>query len=131
MPEQMTIGPTAISSYLDLLKDCLTASIYEESAWRIVGTAAEGPKENNKWTPLTPIRAFLIRQLRSRGFLLLRARRFDPVKRAQGRDWPCFGYTMAGRARLDNLEHCIQDVLHHNVPGDFIETGVCAADPQS
>ena len=31
---------------------------------------------------------------------------------------------MVGRARLDNLEHCIRDVLERNVPGDFIETGV-------
>jgi len=43
--------------------------------------------------------------------------------RAEGRDWPCFGYTMVGRQRLDNIQTCIEDILRNNVPGDLIETG--------
>jgi hypothetical protein len=49
---------------------------------------------------------------------------FDASARAAGNDWPYFGYTMVGRARLDNLERCMRDVLERNIPGDFIETGV-------
>jgi predicted O-methyltransferase YrrM len=124
MSEQKISEHDATRCYLDLLKDCLTASIYEESAWRIVEPTPQGSWELIKWTPLVPIRAFLVRQLRGRGFFLLRARRFDAAKRARGRDWPCFGYTMVGRCRLDNLEFCIREVLQRNVPGDFIETGV-------
>jgi O-methyltransferase len=33
-------------------------------------------------------------------------------------------FTMIGRQRLDNLHFCCEEVLKHQVPGDFIETGV-------
>jgi O-methyltransferase len=42
----------------------------------------------------------------------------------EGRVWPAFGETMIGHARLDNLQHCVEDVLERNIPGDFIEAGV-------
>jgi O-methyltransferase len=48
----------------------------------------------------------------------------DPEKRQDGRDWPARGYTMIGLRRLDNLQHCIEEVLRNAIPGDFIETGV-------
>lgn len=48
----------------------------------------------------------------------------DPATRREGRDWPARGCTMIGLERLDNLQHCIEDVLAKGVPGDFIETGV-------
>jgi|HubBroStandDraft_6_1064221.scaffolds.fasta_scaffold188773_1 O-methyltransferase len=111
-------------TYLDLLKDCLAASIYEESAWRIVESAPQAPKGTFKWSPLIAVRRFLIAQLRKRRLLLVRMRPFDAAARVAGKDWPCFGYTMVGRARLDNIEWCIRDVLERNVAGDFIETGV-------
>ncbi len=110
--------------YLDLLKDCLSAAIYEESSWRVVETARQAPKGAFRWTPLVAIRRFVISQLRKRRLLLVRMRPFDASARAAGKDWPCFGYTMVGRARLDNLEWCIRDVLERNVAGDLIETGV-------
>jgi O-methyltransferase len=31
---------------------------------------------------------------------------------------------MIGILRLDNIEHCVTDVLHQNVPGDLVECGV-------
>jgi len=31
---------------------------------------------------------------------------------------------MIGNRRLDNVQKCVEDVIAHNVPGDFIETGV-------
>ena len=31
---------------------------------------------------------------------------------------------MMGAERLNNIRHCIEDVLRNNVPGDLIETGV-------
>jgi hypothetical protein len=49
---------------------------------------------------------------------------FDPVARTEGRDWPADAETMAGMLRLDNVQHCVVDVLRHGVPGDLIETGV-------
>jgi O-methyltransferase len=112
--------------YIDLLKKCLCASIYDESAWRVV----DGPMRAlvNKWNPFQAIpSAFkhsLLRALRNRSLLLVRSRRFDNAAREQGLDWPLFGYTMTGRRRLDNVQFCVENVLAHNVPGDLIETGV-------
>lgn len=48
----------------------------------------------------------------------------DPQVRIEGRDWPQRAYTMIGLKRLDNLQHCIEDILINNIPGDLIETGI-------
>jgi O-methyltransferase len=48
----------------------------------------------------------------------------DPQVRLEGRDWPARAYTMIGLKRLDNIRHCVEDVLMSRVPGDLIETGV-------
>jgi O-methyltransferase len=48
----------------------------------------------------------------------------DPQVRIEGRDWPQRAYTMIGLKRLDNLQHCIEDILVNNIPGDLIETGI-------
>jgi hypothetical protein len=45
-------------------------------------------------------------------------------KRRKGGDWPVNGLTMIGFQRLDSLQHCVEDVLQENIPGDLIETGV-------
>ena len=49
---------------------------------------------------------------------------FDPEARRNGQDWPYEAETMIGMKRLDNVEHCVRDVLRRNVPGDLVETGV-------
>jgi O-methyltransferase len=49
---------------------------------------------------------------------------FDRATRAEGRDWPVDADTMIGLRRLNNLQFCIEQVLHDEIPGDFIETGV-------
>jgi len=36
-----------------------------------------------------------------------------------------FSHTMVGLARLDNLERCAETVFRENIPGDFLEAGVC------
>jgi O-methyltransferase len=51
----------------------------------------------------------------------------DPATQAVrtvGGDWPPTAETMIGLKRLDNIEHCIRDVVSRGVPGDLIETGV-------
>jgi hypothetical protein len=119
----MDISPSECD-YLELLKECLTASIYEESAWQIVDPLPKGPRSDFRKTPLLHLRQFIIAQLRKRGLLLVRMRPFSENMRSTGQDWPCFGYTMAGRARLDNIESCVRDVIERDIAGDFIETGV-------
>ncbi|MCX6632273.1 MAG: TylF/MycF family methyltransferase [Candidatus Solibacter sp.] len=49
---------------------------------------------------------------------------FDPEARRNGQDWPYEAETMIGMKRLDNVEHCVRDVLRRNVPGDLVEAGV-------
>ena len=97
--------------YIDLLKRTLTASIYEESGWEIK-------------TSLTGTAGRLVSNyLASRSLLAVEAKKLDLEKRETGVDWPMFGYTMAGHRRLENVQHCVEEVLRDGVPGDFIETG--------
>lgn len=49
---------------------------------------------------------------------------FDPQRRVHGDDWPSEAETMVGLRRLDNVQQCVVDVLHRQVPGDLVETGV-------
>jgi hypothetical protein len=50
--------------------------------------------------------------------------RFRQYTRAAGRDWPSQAHTMIGAARLANFRTAIESVIHNEVPGDIIETGV-------
>jgi len=111
------------AAYLELLKKVLTASVYDESAWSVV-------ESGRLSSPLRPfrfagdlLRKFCVATLRRRSLLLVRANPFSAEGRAEGRDWPMFGYTMVGHRRLDNVQECVETVLREKVPGDFIETG--------
>jgi O-methyltransferase len=107
----MTTLSTQHTAYIELLKDVLTASIYEESSWSSTALARSGP------------RLWLHRLLSRWSLLLVRRRPFDAHARREGRDWPMFGYTMAGHERMKNVQHCVETVLRDDVAGDFIETG--------
>ena len=107
----MNATDAGATAYIELLKSVLAASIYEESAWSSSAMARSGPR---RWLHLLLARASM---------LLVRTRRFDEQARQVGQDWPLFGYTMAGHARLDNLQHCVETVLSEHIPGDLIETG--------
>src|SRR5689334_15192355 len=49
----------------------------------------------------------------------------DPVQvRLEGRDVPRYGQTMVGLKRLENVRHCVEQVLADGVPGDLLEAGV-------
>jgi len=96
-------------AYLAVCKRCLTRGSYRDSAKvqgrrRLYLLAAAG------WA----VRRF--------GFELVRP--VDPVARDQGLDFTSDCETMVGRARLDNLQSCVVEVLRTGVPGDLIETGV-------
>jgi len=112
--------------YLDLLSKCLTASLYDESAWRIM----ERPRIGNlTWRRpgkfvRTLIKLWTHSAVERRSKMIVERRPFDPVARGSGRDWPLFGYTMVGHRRLENVRFCVEDILKNNIPGDLIETGV-------
>lgn len=74
--------------------------------------------------PVGRAKRAVLAALRRRGLELVRERRFDPARRAEGKGWPQHAHTMIGAARLDNVRRCVADVLRAGVPGDLIETGV-------
>jgi O-methyltransferase len=97
--------------YLDLLKRCLVNWLYADAETEAVsapGLLAPGQE----------------RLLAANGVYLARPLRFDPPRRAEGRDWPPFAHTMVGLRRLDHLQGCVEDVLARGVPGDLLEAGV-------
>ncbi len=51
--------------------------------------------------------------------------------RVLGEDWPPLAHTMVGIRRLDNIAHCVEEILANNVPGDMLEPACCAAGRQS
>lgn len=105
--------------YLELFKKCLTASLYDESAWKVVDGYRSG--RNGIWDRL---RRSFYKLLSRQGYKVVKTRPFDAEKRQVGADWPLFGYSMVGIKRLDNLETCLRTILTERIPGDIIETGV-------
>ncbi len=103
-------------AYLDLLKRMLTRSAFPETPYRpILATSSKSKSRLNH----------LIQSvLRPRGLELVHRSSTDPALRERGGDWPLEAETMIGLKRLDNLEHCIVNVLRDGVPGDLVETGV-------
>jgi O-methyltransferase len=112
--------------YLTLLKKCLTASLYAESAWyEFRRTPRRNPNPPRKSRPVRDrLNDALVKFLAHRSMKLFKVLPYEADKRELGQDWPCFGYTMVGIRRLDNLQFCVEEVLKNNVPGDLIETGV-------
>lgn len=49
---------------------------------------------------------------------------YDENKRKYGLDWPPFGYTMIGKARLENFRAAMEEVDRNNIKGAVIEMGV-------
>jgi O-methyltransferase len=94
----------AAALYLDLLKACLTNSIYGDDLDLRTG----------------------VNQLdtASGKIVSVKAAAADADATFRGGIWPSRAHTMIGLPRLENLQYCIEEVIGHHVPGDFIETGV-------
>jgi O-methyltransferase len=101
--------------YLDLMKRCLTRYVFG-SGYRVIDPQ-HGTVRRLLYRPIR-------RLLKSREMAIVREEPFDPALRVEGRDWPVDAETMIGLRRLDNLQHCVTEVLRNDVPGDLIETGV-------
>jgi O-methyltransferase len=114
----MVFRPRLDELYLDLMKKCLTRSIFPDT---------HRPVHRPPWN-VSPLGwaayPLLAKILGKSGVSLYREVQFDPAARAEGLDWPAQADTMIGLKRLDNLHACIQQVIREKVPGDFIETGV-------
>lgn len=110
-------GGVPVSSYLALLKQALTASLYPESAWMVIRT------EYRKGL-VGFLKRSMLELLSSQNFALVKKLPFNPKARGNGEDWPMFGYSMIGHHRLDNIEYCLRSALNSGVEGDFVECGV-------
>ena len=105
--------------YLDLLKKVLINEVDLENKLR-----AEYIQEcltQNREPDLVTARDIRIR----------RAERYEQLKTEQreGRyrlksDSPYYPFTLIGKARLDNIQECLDNIRLDNIPGDCIETGV-------
>jgi O-methyltransferase len=105
----------AATLYLELLKKCLTRYDFGDGY-----RPAREPETAWKRELFDRTRAFL----GDRGVELMERAPFEPELREVGRDWPLEAETMIGLRRLDNVQHCVVDVLRRGVSGDLIETGV-------
>jgi hypothetical protein len=47
-----------------------------------------------------------------------------PFANARLRNFTEFSHTLVGHKRLDHLQHCVEQVLRDEVPGDLLEAGV-------
>lgn len=105
--------------YMELLKGCLTRSLFPER-YRSVRRPATAWKRYLYDICYWPVDKFLDIY----GLELVLKASIDPLNRAGGLDWPEDAETMIGLRRLANIQECVESVLHEEVPGDFIETGV-------
>jgi O-methyltransferase len=51
-------------------------------------------------------------------------KKFNPLDRERGTDWPSQAYSMVGQKRMNNFRVLIERVIKERVSGDIIETGV-------
>lgn len=105
-------GITTTRLYLDLMKKCLTNTIYDDPAF----------------VPIRPrglLMRELVKALARAGITLGRPTSPADLERRQvGKDNDPRAHTMVGIRRLTNIEVCIERVLDDRVRGDLIETGV-------
>ena len=106
--------------YLDLLKGCLTRSLFGERYRALQRPVVVGKRRRPLWAAHS-----LLRKLLGRWDLELVERvHFDPAQCEEGGRWPAEAETMVGLRRLDNIEGCVRAVIQDGIPGDLIETGV-------
>ena len=109
----------AAQLYVDLIKRCLTRSIFPET-YRPINIRPSIRTYPIAWA-MYPL---VIPVLAKLNVKLFRYAPTDQAARADGRDWPAEADTMVGLKRLENLQYCVTEIIRKNVPGDLIETGV-------
>ncbi len=85
--------------YLDLIKRCILGLIIEDA-------------------PTARFKSFKVWNMR------LWRGKYDRELREKGEDWPSQAHSMIGLERMNNIQHCVEQVIADGVPGDLIETGV-------
>jgi O-methyltransferase len=104
--------------YLELLKKTISFMLWPEPPHRV-----EPHLNKRKLLPRLFYR-FISSYLNKRGMFIAQAGNFREEERTDGTIWPGYADTMIGLKRLDNLQNCIETVIHENTEGDLIECGV-------
>ena len=101
--------------YLNLLKKTLID-------YNSIGFIEHKPITNKsfKYLPFN----ILNKILKLKKFIIAKQIKFSKDEIINGKVWPFRADTMIGLKRLDNIQHCVLDILKNNIDGDFIETGV-------
>jgi len=116
VPEHSTESGGLARDYVELLKASLTGGVHQDVY--VARSAYTGSRVRlHRWLAELACAA-----LRKRDWQIVR--RTPPEAIAYGHVRPLSAETMAGTARLDNLQACIEHVVNEDVPGDLIETGV-------
>ncbi|MEJ8566265.1 TylF/MycF/NovP-related O-methyltransferase [Elongatibacter sediminis] len=119
--------------YLDLVKSALINELYIElEAQMLMSVLCAAQKTVPELEHLWAVRKdpALLDQLRAAkqggDTILLETPMEGRAPGVDGRlrNYSEFSLTLVGRKRLDNLQHCIEDVLRNGVPGDLLEAGV-------
>lgn len=122
-----------INRYLEVLKKSLLNELYIENEARIIQVISS--RLNNEELDLkclfdTKLDNELIKVLisikQNGDFLIINKKDSDQsvTPARELRNLTELSHTMIGRKRLDNLQWCMKEILRHDIPGDFIETGV-------
>lgn len=101
----------AAELYLELMKKCLTNTIYADP--ELVHVAPGGF-----------LRRQVIAAFKAKGIALVREKPASVERRAKGLDNNPRAHTMIGLERLTNIQRCVEQALADEVPGDLIEAGV-------
>ena len=112
--------------YLDLMKRCLTDSIFIDHPLAHVEPFRPDPRRR-AWKQFVGSALAALAGAAGFGLVEVRDRNTEEERRAaraRGADWPLRAHSMIGTKRLDNLQYCLETALADGVPGDFIETGV-------
>lgn len=109
---------SAATLYIELLKKNLLYSIWDEPPIPL------NTFNYRRSTLKKMIINFLTGVLEKYHLELSKTNSFSQADLNQGRVWPKNATTMIGKDRLDNLHHCIEQILKENIEGHLIETGV-------
>ena len=112
----MSINPTAFAaselreSYISLLRKTLTMGLWDAGDGSQVQPFGNGIQAKAKKIIKGIVGIQVEKAIDGR------------TQRTEGRDWPNLAHTMIGAKRMENLQHCVEDVICKRVPGDLIET---------
>ena len=101
-----------IELYLDLMKEVLSFSLWEEQGVPLKLYSYKKPF----------VKRLLLNTLswalKQANLQALKIKKHDAMKKNEGMIWPSQAHTMIGRKRLDNIQFCVENVIKDDIRGD-------------